>query len=67
MAAQELSRVAWRKSRQSNGAGNCVEVAAVDRRVAVRDSKDRTGPVLAFHRSTWAAFIAGVRAGRLDL
>ncbi len=44
----ELSKFTnWRKSRRSGGGDNCVEVAfASDGSVGVRDSKDRTGPVL---------------------
>ena len=54
---------AWRKSSHSNDQGACVEVAAGDGWVAVRDSTDPAGPVLAFPRGAWAPFLAGVRAG----
>jgi hypothetical protein len=30
----------------------------------VRDSKDPTGPVLAFRADAWTAFITDVKAGR---
>jgi hypothetical protein len=64
----DLSGVEWRKSRQSAVNGNCVEVACLPgRRFAVRDSKDRTGPVLIFGDSGWAAFIAGMKGGDFDL
>ncbi|TQS18699.1 DUF397 domain-containing protein [Microbispora hainanensis] len=33
---------------------------------AVRDSKDRTGPVLAFTPSEWSSFIADVKSGEFD-
>lgn len=56
----------WRKSTRSGAAGHCVEVADAPATVLVRDSKDVTGPVLTFDRSTWAGFIAGVRAGEFD-
>jgi len=58
----------WRKSSFSNGSGGaCVEVANLaDGAMAVRDSKDRTGPVLAFTRAEWNAFLAGARAGEFD-
>ena len=56
----------WRKSTRSGAAGHCVEVATVPSTVLVRDSKDVTGPVLAFGGSEWAGFIAGVRAGEFD-
>lgn len=54
----------WRKSSYSMGGGNCVEIAhRLDEKVvAVRDSKDRSGPVLTFPEHEWAAFVAAVRA-----
>jgi hypothetical protein len=39
---------AWYKSSRSAGANNCVEVAHGSGHTAVRDSKNKTGPVLAF-------------------
>ncbi len=38
----------------------------MDDRVAVRDSKDRNGPVLVFTPFEWKAFVGGVRDGKLD-
>ncbi|GGM45591.1 DUF397 domain-containing protein [Micromonospora sonchi] len=58
MTALDLSVAKWRTSTRSVGNGNCVEVATVDGGVAVRDSKDRHGPVLAFPPSAWCAFVA---------
>ena len=43
----DLSGANWRKS-SASGANGCVEVAFVEGQVAVRDSKDRAGPVLVF-------------------
>jgi len=34
--------------------------------VAVRDSKDRNGPVLVLTSAQWRAFTAGIRAGELS-
>ncbi|MBO4210663.1 DUF397 domain-containing protein [Micromonospora echinofusca] len=51
---------AWRTSSRSSGNGNCVEVAAGSTAVAVRDSKDRGGPVLAFPAASWRSFLAGL-------
>jgi hypothetical protein len=62
----ELPPSSWRKSKLS-GPNGCVEVAFVEDRVAVRDSKDRTGPVLKFTPTEWKAFIGGVRDGEFEL
>ncbi|GAA4235470.1 hypothetical protein FHR32_003226 [Streptosporangium album] len=68
MSDIDLSGVVWRKSRRSAVNGNCVEVARLPgQRFAVRDSKDRTGPVLIFEGSGWAAFVAWVKGGDFDL
>ncbi|KXK58664.1 DUF397 domain-containing protein [Micromonospora rosaria] len=50
----------WRTSSASGGDGDCVEVAAVPESVSVRDSKDRTGPVLTFTETAWRDFVATV-------
>jgi hypothetical protein len=34
--------------------------------VAVRDSKNRTGPVLVLTSALWTEFIAGIHAGELS-
>ncbi|RAJ59924.1 uncharacterized protein DUF397 [Streptomyces sp. Amel2xB2] len=48
---------AWRKSSHSSDqGGNCVEVSERPGTVHVRDSKDATGPQLAFPAPQWAAF-----------
>jgi hypothetical protein len=57
---------AWRKSTRSSSNG-CVEVAPMPDTILVRDSKDRNGPVLAFDRAVFAAFIDGVTHGEFDL
>ena len=61
----DLSRATWRKSSLSATNG-CVEVALDTAEVAVRDSKDRSGPVLLFTAHEWDAFLAGVRDGEFD-
>jgi Domain of unknown function (DUF397) len=58
----------WRKSSHSDGTGNCVEVAAADGSVGVRDSKQRgRGPVLEFTRAEWDAFIRAAKGGEFGL
>ena len=60
-----LSRAVWHKSTYSTSS-DCVEVAFVAGAVAIRDSKDRRGPVLLFTAGEWDAFIAGVRDGQFQ-
>nr|MDT0661721.1 DUF397 domain-containing protein [Micromonospora sp. DSM 115978] len=54
----------WRASSRSQ-TSNCVEVTALDGEgpIALRDSKDRTGPVLLFDRPRWRGFLAGAKVG----
>jgi len=64
----DLSRALWRRSAHSGANGNCVEVADnLPDLVAVRDSKDRGGPALAFPPEAWSAFVAAVKDGEFDL
>jgi Domain of unknown function (DUF397) len=57
----------WRKSRRSYTGDNCVEVAAIGRSVAIRDSKDPGVGRLAFTRNAWSAFAGRVKDGDYDL
>ncbi|MGH3191501.1 MAG: DUF397 domain-containing protein [Streptosporangiaceae bacterium] len=57
----KLSVTTWRKSKYSNGDGNCVEVGQAPARVAVRDTKDRPGAVLTFSPAAWRAFAARIK------
>jgi hypothetical protein len=58
---------AWRKARLSIGNGACVEVAAVAGMVAVRDSKDPSGPILKYTGAEWNAFLDSAKNGKFDL
>lgn len=51
----------WFKSPRSANNAACVEVRFVGGAVDVRDSKDRSGPVLAFHARSWASFVAALK------
>jgi len=62
-----LNGPTWRTSSYSgSNGGNCIEIAttAADT-VAVRDSKDPHGPVLAFGLQGWKRFADEVKAGSL--
>lgn len=61
----DLSKATWTKSSHSEASG-CVEVAFVDGAIAVRDSKDRSGPTLIYTPTEWEAFVGGVRDGEFD-
>jgi hypothetical protein len=64
----DLTGAAWRKStRSGNYSDACVEVAFAGGAVAMRDSKDRSGPVLVFTPAEWQAFVAGTKDGEFDL
>jgi Domain of unknown function (DUF397) len=64
-----IEQAVWRKASRSGGnGGDCVEVADnLGPVVAVRDSKNPTGPVLVFDRGTWREFVANVHDGQFDL
>lgn len=61
----DTQRIAWRVStRSTSGAGaNCVEVGATCKRIALRDSKDRSGPALVSDHGDWLAFLDAVKNG----
>jgi hypothetical protein len=68
MTASENPESRWVKSSLSFSNGNCVEVVSLPGgTVGVRDSKDGgAGPVLAFTRDEWAAFVGGCKGGEFD-
>lgn len=52
----------WRKSSYSGqSGGNCVEVTDNDSRVLVRDTNDRTGPVLKLSPEAWRKFTKNLK------
>ncbi|TDC10881.1 DUF397 domain-containing protein [Nonomuraea longispora] len=58
----------WRKSSFSGAAGECVEFArGTGGEILIRDSKDPSGPALAFTPGEWRAFVRGVRHDEFDV
>lgn len=55
-AGQGTHGLVWRKASHSAGDGACVEVALVNGRVAVRDSKNPSGGWLRYRARTWQDF-----------
>ncbi|MFF9754570.1 DUF397 domain-containing protein [Streptomyces sp. NPDC014344] len=65
MNIQQPNELRWFKSTYSGGdGGECVEIAPDATAIHVRDSKDRGGPRLAFTRSAWSGFVAGLGRDR---
>jgi hypothetical protein len=63
----DLTGAMWHKSTRSTAQGQCVEVALnLPGIVAVRDSKDPSGPALVFTEGEWAAFVGGVGDGEFS-
>ena len=54
----------WRTSTySSNGGATCVEIGDAADTVLVRDTQDRTGPVLRLSADAWRRFTGQVKAG----
>jgi hypothetical protein len=63
----DLTGAVWTKSSLSDGGSNCVEVAFIHGMVAIRDSKDPSGPALAFTEGEYEAFVGGLLGGELRI
>lgn len=68
MKGTDLPPARWKKSSRSNGTGgsNCLEVADLTFGVAIRDSKDPSGPALVFDTGAWEGFLEDVKSGEFD-
>ena len=55
-----MTNPTWRKSSHS-GEGNCVEMSGRTDRVLVRDTQDRSGPVLKVSAQAWREFVGRVQ------
>ncbi|GAB2806867.1 DUF397 domain-containing protein [Streptomyces chlorus] len=65
LSSTDLQGVRWLRSSYSTGANNCVETARPASGpgaglLAVRDSKDPSGPALLISPGSWAEFVAAV-------
>jgi hypothetical protein len=60
------ARAAWRTSSYTGQQGACVEVADLATCIGIRDTKDRSGPVLHFDRTAIKDLAARIRRGELD-
>ncbi|GAA2635701.1 DUF397 domain-containing protein [Streptomyces vastus] len=65
-SSTRLHGVRWQRSSRSTGMNNCVETACPASgpwagRLAVRDSKNTSGPALLFAPSAWEGFIDALR------
>jgi Domain of unknown function (DUF397) len=65
----ESSDLSWRKAARSAAQGGCVEVGTTvaGHAAGIRDSKSPERGHLAVTSEGFAAFLAGVKSGRLDL
>lgn len=66
MSNSDLANATWFKSSYSNGTGECIEIAAVGEAVAMRDSKDQSGPTLVFTPGEFNAFVRGAVDGEFN-
>ncbi len=66
MITPDLTGAHWRTSSRSGGGQNCVEVARSTTWAAVRDTKNREAATLTFDAATFDAFLANIKAERLD-
>ncbi|MFC4052970.1 DUF397 domain-containing protein [Actinomadura syzygii] len=59
--------IKWRKASRSNASGNeCVEVAALPKGRAIRDSKAPEGGHLVLSAESFAQLVAAVKADEFD-
>jgi hypothetical protein len=52
---------AWRKTSYSNGNAECVEVGHASGAIAVRDTKNRDGVLIAIPVAAWQTFIGSLK------
>jgi hypothetical protein len=62
---QHMGQLSWRVARACNS-GECVRVAAYGDEIVVGSTTQPDGPVIAYSRAEWAAFVQGIRQGDFD-
>ncbi|UIX32239.1 DUF397 domain-containing protein [Streptomyces sp. GQFP] len=66
MSVPSLVTATWRKSSHSGEGGDCLEVAeGFPGALPVRDSKNTSGPNLAFDTQAWTSFMTALKADEL--
>jgi len=61
-----VSDLMWRRSKSCDG-GACVEVAALNDMIAVRNSSFIDGPILAVTRDNWRNFLTRAKNGSFNV
>ncbi|MFI5897661.1 DUF397 domain-containing protein [Actinoplanes sp. NPDC051513] len=61
----DRNALAWRIATRSAG-GNCVQVAAANNLIAVRNSRNPEGEVILYTKPEFAAFLDGAKKGEFD-
>jgi hypothetical protein len=61
-----MNETPWVKATASNADGTCVEMRRYNDVIEVRDTKDRSGPVLRFTTAEFAAWLDGATKGEFD-
>lgn len=68
VSADSIRGATWVKATASDGiGGNCVEIAQLtEGHVALRNSRDTSGPALVYNAGEWEAFLKGAKGGEFD-
>lgn len=62
----KLARAEWRKATTSTGNGACIEVSVEPEVAKVRDSQDRSGPVMSVSQPVWRRFVLQIKSDHSD-
>jgi Domain of unknown function (DUF397) len=63
---ERYSSITWRKSRHSGPDQGCVEIASLTAFVLVRDSHDRSGPMIVLTADRWQRLVRRIRGLHMD-